>query len=109
MDALEFVRERNRMCKNFGEKCDGCPADKNICCSTFAWQEELVTIVEKWSAEHPSNTRQDEFMKHYPSAKCIDGIVAICPKMIDASLSCPGRADIDCPNCRREFWMQEVE
>lgn len=28
MDALKFVKERNRLCKSFGESCDGCPANK---------------------------------------------------------------------------------
>ena len=25
MDALEFVREKNRMCKSFGVECKNCP------------------------------------------------------------------------------------
>ena len=49
MDAIKFVKERNRMRKSFGGSCDGCPADKNTCCDTFEWQEKLVTIVEEWS------------------------------------------------------------
>lgn len=109
MDALEFVRERNRMCKSFGGKCNNCPADRNTCCNTFEWQEELVAVVEKWSAEHPCKTRQSEFLKQYPNAKLIDGVGAICPKTIDISFSCPIGDDINCPYCRRNFWMQEVE
>ena len=34
MDAIKFVKERNRMCKSFGGSCDGCPADAygdNVC------------------------------------------------------------------------------
>lgn len=27
MDAVEFIRERNRMCRAFGKSCDGCPAE----------------------------------------------------------------------------------
>jgi hypothetical protein len=55
MDAIEFIKERNRMCKSFDDDCDcsNCPAYRNNCCNTFEWQEELVAIVEKWSAEHP--------------------------------------------------------
>ena len=109
MDALEFIRERNRMCKSFGACCNNCPADKNASCDSFAWKEELVAIVENWSRENPRKTRQSIFMEQYPNVKCVDGIVAFCPKMISTNLSCPGRADIDCPTCRREFWSQEVE
>lgn len=108
MDAVEFVKERNRMCKSFGRDCCDCPADKDVCCDAFEWQEELVAIVEKWSAEHPCKTRQSEFLKQYPNAKLIDGILAFCPKMIDTSLSCPNYNDIDCLYCRREFWMEEI-
>ena len=111
MDALEFIRERNRMCRSFGGSCNGCPADKNICCSAFAWQEELVIIVEKWSKENPRKTRQSIFLEQYPNAKCVDGVILFCPKLIDTCSTCPidANIDIDCPDCRREFWTQEVE
>ena len=111
MDALEFIKERNRMCRSFGGSCNGCPADKNICCSAFAWQEELVAIVEKWSKENPRKTRQSIFLEQYPNAKCVDGVVLFCPKLIDTCSTCPidANVDIDCPDCRREFWTQEVE
>ena len=111
MDALEFIKERNRMCRSFGGSCNGCPADKNICCSAFAWQEELVAVVEKWSKENPRKTRQSIFLEQYPNAKCVDGVVLFCPKLIDTCSTCPidANIDIDCPDCRREFWTQEVK
>ena len=110
MDALEFIRERNRMCKSFGARCDGCPADKNICCSAFAWQEELVAVVEKWSKENPRKTRQSIFLEQWPNEQCIDGILVLCPGWIDTCFSCPiyGNNNVDCATCRHEFWMQEV-
>jgi hypothetical protein len=30
MNALEFIRERNRMCRTFDKSCDGCPAYEAI-------------------------------------------------------------------------------
>ena len=111
MDALEFIKERNRMCRSFGGSCNGCPADKNICCSAFAWQEELVAVVEKWSKENPRKTRQSIFLEQYPNAKCVDGILVFCPKMIDTCFSCPIYANdnVDCSTCKHEFWSQEVK
>ena len=111
MDALEFIKERNRMCRSFGGSCNGCPADKNICCSAFAWQEELVAIVEKWSKENPRKTRQSIFMEQYPNAKCVDGILVFCPGWIDTCFSCliDDNNNVDCATCRHEFWKQEVE
>lgn len=29
MDALEFIRERNRMCKSFGVECEDCGVKMN--------------------------------------------------------------------------------
>ena len=115
MDALEFVRERNRMCKSFGGKCNGCPADSNVCCNTLEWQEDLVAIVEKWSAEHPRKTRQSEFLNMYPYAfiNKLYGFIEICPADLipnyrDDTGHC-NKKGIDCISCRREFWTQEVE
>ena len=63
MDALEFVRETNRMCKSFSISCGSCPAKKHGNCTATIWDEEIVPIVEKWSKEHPRNkTRQDVFL-----------------------------------------------
>ena len=111
MDALEFIRERNRMCKSFGVECENCPANKDTCYIAFNWDEEMVPIVEKWSKENPRKTRQSIFMEQYPYAKCVDGIAVICPKILNTNFSCPidDNDKIDCPVCRRKFWMQEVE
>ena len=111
MDALEFIRERNRMCKSFGVECENCPANKDNFCIAFNVDEEIVPIVEKWSKENPRKTRQSLLLEQYPSAQSVDGVIMICPKMLDTSFSCPidANVDIDCPDCRREFWTQEVE
>lgn len=112
MDALEFMHERKRMCESFGINCLGCPAKENDYC--IRWQEEIVLIVEKWSAEHPRKTHQSEFLKQWPETN-LDafGVIQICPIAIsavhrDESGECkdPERLCID---CRREFWMQEIE
>lgn len=54
MDAVEFLKEWDRMCKS-NEKCkecDGyklCTSEKGICYNC----EELVKAVENWSKTHP--------------------------------------------------------
>lgn len=95
MDAVKFIKERNRMCRSFSD-CSDCPADRNICCDVYEWQEELVAIVEKWSAEHPRKTHQSEFLKQFPYANCLDGVVVFCPKVVDTRFSCPADAGWDC-------------
>ena len=66
MDAVKFIEERNRMCKSFGDRCNGCPAsDACGCCAVDQAVDQAstldataqVAIVEKWSAAHPRKTR----------------------------------------------------
>lgn len=116
MDAVKFINERDRMCKSFGDRCKGCPGfdiyEEVLCLvdreSTLDATAQ-VAIVEKWSAAHPRKTRQDVLLEQHPNVKLTDGIVTICPKVIDISLSCPMPTFIDCLDCRRKFWMQEAE
>ena len=119
MDAIKFIKESNRMCLSF-DQCVGCPAiDKcsSLCkmnpdreCSA----EEKLSIVEKWSEEHPVETRQSVFLKQYPEASIgIDGVLKVCPMLIssthrDNNGLC-AYVELECEDCRREFWMQEVE
>lgn len=122
MDAVKFVEERNRMCKSFDGECKGCPAfnacDDDLFCvvgseSTLDATAQVV-MVEEWSAAHPRETRQSMFLKQWPEAG-IDsyGVLNLCPTPISKSHrniygKC-ARAGVKCDDCRREFWMQEVE
>lgn len=117
MDALEFLKERKRMCKSY-EKCKGCPLERGICSfsSTLPYRdcERIIATVEQWSKEHPRKTRQSVFLEQYPDAK-IDkaGCIDVCPYLVsathrDKSGNC-AEDGAECSNCRRMFWMQEVE
>ena len=117
MDALEFLRERKRMC-NLCKHCEGCPLKKANCALDPADSDEdckrIIAAVEQWSKEHSRKTRQSVFLEQYPEAKVDeDGILYMCPAKIsayyrDKTDHC-GDPDMPCANCRREFWMQEVE
>lgn len=114
MDALEFLREHKRMCNHYEGCCD-CPLEVSICPGSSTVPDEdykkLITVVEHWSAAHQHKTRQEVFLEQYPNVKCNDNIVAICPKVIDISFSCPieGNIDIDCSDCLHKFWMHRVK
>jgi hypothetical protein len=74
----------------------------------------IVAIVEEWSAAHPRKTRQDVFLEQYPETQIDDnGVLGVCPAPIFHSHRTDGGRCIDinrkCTDCRREFWMQEVE
>ena len=123
MDAVKFIEERNRMCKSFGDRCTGCPASDDCgCCAVDQAVDQAstldatdqVAIVEKWSAAHPRKTRQSVFLEHYPETTLDEyGVLWICPSDISAThRDSDGRCKNPynmCNNCRREFWMQEVE
>lgn len=120
MDAVEFIVTRNRMCKSFNGCCTGCEVKKrmgagNVCFHYIAQHpQEVVEIVERWGKEHPRKTRQSEFLKMFPRASMTaDGIIAFCPDSMDSEFECPRktRDNIDpiCGECRREYWLEEVE
>lgn len=107
MDAVKFIEERNRMCKNFGKGCNDCPADKNTCCDPFEWKEELVTIVEAWSAAHPLVNRQMSFLSHYPNADIDDdGVLKVCPKVVEGKnyVKPETCGSVPCSLCRLAYW-----
>ena len=85
MDAVKFVKEYLRMCTKVDE-CGDCPVYKTDFCTVPANEhsqesaEEIVELVEQWSAAHPRKTRQDVFLEQHPEARLDDnGCVYICP------------------------------
>lgn len=106
MDAVKFIEEHRRMYKVTGKHlptlAEGIPA------------EDVVKEVEEWSTAHPRKTRQSVFLEHYPEASIsTHGVLPVCPCPISASHRNAGGgcATIDrrCDDCRKEYWMQEVE
>lgn len=112
MDAVEFIRERNRMCKHF-RGCNGCPVDGMICSTIWDMHdaEKLVQVVEEWAKGHPHKTRQSEFLRQWPGAIVEDGVLILCPKVVMGRKAWmeKGCGGTKCNSCRREFWGQEVE
>lgn len=104
MDAVKFIEEWNRMLKVEGK------APCIEFCTTRT-PEETVFSVGEWSAAHLRKTRQSVFLEQYPEAKRVDNILAVCPKVLDMSFPCwiYNSDNVDCEDCRREFWMKEVE
>lgn len=112
MDALKFLKERNRMC-HFFVMCKDCPL-KEIPCGIISSSpsdvdyEKVIAIVEQWSASHPRKTRQSVFLEQWPNASVNEDGVLFCPKTVNTAYFCRYK-DKKCGDCRREFWMQEVE
>lgn len=114
MDALDFLKARKRMCE--ATKCDSCKLYnmRGGCCLSPRCEkidacEEAIAIVEQWAKEHPVKTRQSEFLKHYPDARILaHSCLNVCPMDVfsDAGINCSAQT---CTECRKKFWLAEVE
>ena len=110
MDALEFLMERRRMCDSYGD-CEGCPLEGAECVIKDMMSEDtckrIVAAVEQWSKENPRKTRQSVFLEQWPNCQMgDDGVIGMCPRNVNKMHVC---GSVGCADCRREFWMQEVE
>lgn len=118
MDAVEFFKTVNRLCKN--QDCSVCPvAKKGRCTAGFDDDsvkniEETVSKVEQWAKDHPVKTRQSEFLKKFPDAY-LSAITRLLPCSLDKTLKplrCAkyGYLSITCrcDRCRDDYWNEEV-
>ena len=106
MDAVEYVKQCRRMIAN----------DVQIRSVVGGWSAEaVVEQVEQWTKEHPTKTRQNEFLKQWPDAEIgDDGLPSIAPCQLykdmgekdENGVYCKGG---DCGRCRRDFWLKEIE
>lgn len=117
MDAVEFLKERIRMCANM-DNCTSCGLYKeHTNCDTrcFTHPNEAVAAVEKWVKEHPVKTRQSEFLKMFPNApmRGKEDLLDICPNWVDKTTSCSAmeRPDMEdpCIPCLRKYWQEEIK
>ena len=117
MDALEFLMERKRLCGSY-RGCVGCPFGAADCVVRDMTSDHscmrIVAAVEQWSKEHPRKTRQSVFLEQYPEAEIdANGAVGLCQMFTSAAhRDSDGECNLQdkmCRDCRREFWMQEVE
>lgn len=112
MDAIEFLKERRRMCYSY-KSCYGCPFRGDVCSISNTMSDDdykkIIITVEKWSKEHPRKTRQSVFLEQYPNANIIEGTLTICPYNLGLIDKCRSGLGNLCYECREKFWMQEVE
>lgn len=116
MDAVEFLRAKARMCN--GTSCGQCDLynseieHSGVCCDVWSRNnpEKVVAFMERWAKEHPVKTRQSEFLEQWPEADIddTDGCLTLKPSNFYKKMrkECVGKL---CSECRREFWLTEVE
>ena len=114
MDAVEYVKQRERMC-DYYVNCGDCPAGNYEGCASLNEIPNLVPIVEKWAKEHPIKTRQSEFLKQWPDAEVgDDGYPSVAPCQLYKDIEEKDENGVCCKNCgcaecRRDFWLKEIE
>ena len=116
MDAIKFIKEANKMC-NSHDFCNGCPAFDSlgpckILHSNNYSAEEKLSIVEEWAKKHSIKTRQSVFLEQWPESEIDEsGVLMLCPMTVstDRRNRHGDCSTLNCTDCRREFWMQEVE
>lgn len=118
---IKFFKKAQRLCQSH-LKCSECELYNAGCRLDMRpikrpeVTEEIVDIVEKWSTEHPVKTRQDKLLEHYPDFKIgTQGFVNLSPCFVEPSRFIKDdtspciNADMDCQECKREYWMEEIE
>lgn len=114
MDAVEFVKTVNMLCKNL--RCKECPVYKEGICTvgfddySVESIEETVSKVEQWTKDHPVKTRQSEFLKMFPNAELVADVIWIKPCHVDTKLMTEKHVcySMSCETCRRKYWLAEV-
>ena len=89
MDAVEFIKERDRMMSmmNFAP---------NVGWGHGQSAEEIVAEVEEWSAAHPRKTRQSVFLEQWPDAPLNTmGVPFVCPLTLCGDNVCPKKIKIN--------------
>lgn len=113
MDAVKFIEERKRLCGTH-VICKDCPANGNQGCifnlNGGADADEQVNLLEEWVAAHSRKTRQSEFLKMFPNALLYKDSIDCCPRMADQTYTPNKRCtNTSCIDCKKEFWLAEVE
>ena len=114
MDAVEFLKALGRLCNNY--LCgDNCPLIDICDDESDDGYVRKVQIVEQWAKEHPIKTRQSEFLKMWPDAEIgDDGLPSVAPCQLykdieekdENGVCCK---NLECAECRRDFWLKEIE
>lgn len=112
MEALEYLKTRNRMCK---EGCITCPASiynngYDVGCNTLMEgdPEKHIEIVERWGKLHPLKTRTEKLKELFPNIDVLYGHPIICPLSIEGKTADEfGCSRKTCSHCRKEYWEGE--
>lgn len=114
----DYFSEKRRMIKKHKYicklNCYDCPLNwsrngKDVSCETLekSYPEQAISIIQKWSDEHPQKTYLSEFLKNYPNVKLYDAGIpkGICPYHLGLMNRDDCRKYHTCVEC----WNQPIE
>lgn len=118
--TINYFNEKLRMTKRTKKglceiSCSDCPLynDNNgtseglSCgCLEMHYPKQAISIIQKWSDEHPPKTYLSEFLKHYPNVPLYDAGIpkGICPYHLGLMSKDNCRKDHCCLGC----WNQSM-
>lgn len=103
-------RAKDGICKIYCQKCPlsgkNNGISENVSCRTLEafYPEKAITLVQKWSDEHPQKTYLSEFLKAYPNTLLNDVGLPKNVCLYDLGLT-DCRNDRNCVDC----WNQPIE
>ena len=105
-------QQKNEICKL---NCVDCPLNiennsTGLSCPYFEmrYPKKAITLVQKWSNEHPQKTYLSEFLKHYPNAELSHGVPKACLKKLGVVSGCAKTKEGDLISCYT-CWNQAIE
>lgn len=115
MDAVEFLKTKNRICRFYEDDPDDCfkcpigsedgECQAGVAANQKITEEELISIVQKWAKEHPVKTRQSEFLKMFPNTPKYNDFLDICPAHIGEIPNDACKQKSNCIICKKDFWL----
>lgn len=111
MDAVEFIKAIKQM---LSAGANNSTVQKYISAYKKNDCEGMVKAAEQWAAEHTVKTRQSVFLEQFPNVRLdTNEIIDISPCRVDPKQYSFNGKDCckfrSCGECRREFWLAEVE
>lgn len=116
-NSLNYMREKDRMCSSYIKSCNDCLESEcplkvtqngiTITCRRFEslYPEKAISIVQKWSDEHPLKTYLTELLKIFPNTPLEDdGTPNFCPYRLGLMSEDNCRKDHNCVKC----WNQPI-
>lgn len=104
--TANYFAEKERLCASILE-CIDCPLRHGNDCTNIEnkYPKRAISIVQKWSDEHPQKTFLTEFLKHYPNTLLDDdgtpkGVCLYALGLINKD---------DCDNNCVKCWNQPIE